>query len=88
MADGGSRPRTPATNPAPLASGDVKAAVGELFDEAMASLAAGVCVVTARRADGDPCGLAATSVSSYSADPPSLLVSIAHESRCHGALAA
>jgi flavin reductase ActVB len=61
--------------------------VEELFHEAMASLASGVCVITARRADGDPCGLAATSVSSYSASPPSLLVSVAHDSRCHDALA-
>ena len=61
-------------------------AVGELFHESMASLASGVTVVTARRDDGHPCGLAATSVSSYSAHPPSLLVSVSHESRCHGAL--
>ena len=61
--------------------------VDELFQEAMASLASGVSVVTARRADGEPCGLAATSVSSYSANPPSLLVSVAHDSRCHDALA-
>lgn len=61
--------------------------VDELFQEAMASLASGVSVITARRADGDPCGLAATSVSSYSANPPSLLVSVAHDSRCHDALA-
>jgi len=60
--------------------------VPELFHEAMASLASGVCVVTARRADGHPCGLAATAVASYSANPPSLLVSIDHGSRCHGAL--
>jgi flavin reductase (DIM6/NTAB) family NADH-FMN oxidoreductase RutF len=53
----------------------------------MASLASGVTVVTARRPDGNPCGLAATSVASYSAHPPSLLVSIAHDSRCHRALA-
>ena len=52
----------------------------------MASLASGVTVVTARRRDGRPCGLAATSVASYSASPPSLLVSIAHSSRCHEAL--
>ncbi len=65
----------------------VDADVTELFQEAMASLASGVAVVTARRADGEPCGLAATSVSSYSANPPSLLVSIGHESRCHDALA-
>ena len=59
----------------------------ELFRDAMASLASGVAVVTARRADGRPCGLAATSVTSYSAHPPSLLVSIDHGSRCHQALA-
>jgi len=52
----------------------------------MSSLASGVTVVTARRADGHPCGLAATSVSSYSAEPPSLLVSVSHGSRCHRAL--
>ena len=47
-----------------------------LFLEAMARLASGVAVITARRPDGHPCGLAATSVSSYSAHPPSLLLSI------------
>jgi flavin reductase ActVB len=52
----------------------------------MASLASGVAVITARRDDGHPCGLAATSITSFSADPPSLLVSVSHESRCHGAL--
>jgi flavin reductase (DIM6/NTAB) family NADH-FMN oxidoreductase RutF len=62
--------------------------VHDLFHEAMASLASGVSVVTARRADGHPCGLAATAVASYSADPPSLLVSIDHASRCHDALSA
>src|SRR4051794_26990693 len=61
--------------------------VPELFHEAMSSLASGVAVVTARRPDGHPCGLAVTSVTSYSAHPPSLLVSIAHVSRCHEALA-
>jgi flavin reductase (DIM6/NTAB) family NADH-FMN oxidoreductase RutF len=43
-------------------------------------------VITARRSDGDPCGLVATSVSSFSATPPSVLVSIGHSSRCHTAL--
>jgi len=46
-----------------------------------------VAVITARRADGGPCGIAATSLTSYSAHPPSLLVSVWHESRCHDALA-
>jgi flavin reductase (DIM6/NTAB) family NADH-FMN oxidoreductase RutF len=59
-----------------------------LFREAMTHLASGVAVVTARRPDGNPCGIAATSLTSYSAHPPSLLVSVWHESRCHDALAA
>jgi flavin reductase (DIM6/NTAB) family NADH-FMN oxidoreductase RutF len=60
--------------------------VSELFRDAMAGLCSGVCVLTARRPDGQPCGLVATSVSSFSAAPPSVLVSIAHASRCHDAL--
>jgi flavin reductase (DIM6/NTAB) family NADH-FMN oxidoreductase RutF len=60
--------------------------VEELFREAMSSLASGVAVLTARRPDGKPCGLAATSIASYSAHPPSLLASVAHTSRCHSAL--
>ena len=62
------------------------AAVPELFREAMAGLVSGVAVITARREDGDPCGLVATSVSSFSAKPPSVLVSVDHSSRCHRAL--
>jgi flavin reductase ActVB len=58
-----------------------------LFIDAMASLASGVAVITARKRDGQPCGLAATSVVSYSAHPPSLLASVSHASRCHEALA-
>jgi flavin reductase ActVB len=58
-----------------------------LFVDAMASLASGVAVITARKRDGHPCGLAATSVVSYSAHPPSLLASVSHASRCHDALA-
>ena len=58
-----------------------------LFREAMTHLASGVAVITARRPDGRPCGIAATSLTSYSAHPPSLLVSVWHESRCHDALA-
>jgi flavin reductase ActVB len=62
------------------------AAVPDLFREAMAGLVSGVAVVTARRDDGSPCGLVATSVSSFSANPPSVLVSVDHSSRCHRAL--
>ena len=60
--------------------------VSELFHEAMAHMASGVAVITARRDDGEPCGLAATAVASYSATPPSLLVSVSHDSRCHAHL--
>ncbi|MEA2362806.1 MAG: hypothetical protein QOD71_1951 [Thermoleophilaceae bacterium] len=59
----------------------------ELFREAMSHLASGVAVITARRSDGRPCGIAATSLVSYSAHPPSLLVCVWHGSRCHVALA-
>lgn len=52
----------------------------------MAALASGVAVVTARRADGRPAGLLATSVAAYSAAPPSILLSIAHSSRSHTTL--
>ena len=58
----------------------------DLFRDAMAALCSGVAVVTAQRGDGDPCGLVATSVSSFSASPPSVLVSVDHSSRCHRAL--
>lgn len=65
-----------------------EASVDELFQDAMAHLASGVVVITTRRSDGEPCGLAATAVSSYSAVPPSLLASIGHSSRCHAHLEA
>jgi flavin reductase (DIM6/NTAB) family NADH-FMN oxidoreductase RutF len=61
--------------------------VETVFRDAMASLASGVAVLTARRDDGAACGLVATSLASYSAGPPSVLVSIGHTSRCHEALA-
>ena len=62
------------------------ATAGQLFREAMAGLCSGVAVLTARRPDGPPCGLVATSISSFSAAPPSVLASIDHRSRCHHAL--
>jgi flavin reductase (DIM6/NTAB) family NADH-FMN oxidoreductase RutF len=61
--------------------------VEALFRESMAGLVSGIAVVTARRDDDRPCGLVATSISSFSASPPSVLVSIGHTSRCHTALA-
>ena len=60
--------------------------VDGLFRESMAVLCSGVAVVTARREGDEACGLVATSVSSFSATPPSVLVSIGHTSRCHRAL--
>ena len=59
----------------------VDAAAESVFRESMASLASGVAVLTARLDDGAPCGLVATSLSAYSAAPPSVLVSIGHTSR-------
>ena len=61
-------------------------AVDDPFRDAMSMLCSGVAVITARRPDGDPCGLVATSVSSFSASPPSVLISVDHSSRCHHAL--
>jgi flavin reductase (DIM6/NTAB) family NADH-FMN oxidoreductase RutF len=61
--------------------------IEDVFRNAMASLASGVAVLTARRDDGGPCGLVATSLSAYSIAPPSVLVSIGHGSRCYHALA-
>ena len=61
--------------------------VDTVFRDAMASLASGVAVLTARRDDGAGCGLVATSLAAYSARPPSVMVSIGHTSRCHQALA-
>lgn len=46
----------------------------EDFRIGMRHLAAGVCIVTARAADGTRSGFAATAVCSVSADPPTLLV--------------
>jgi flavin reductase (DIM6/NTAB) family NADH-FMN oxidoreductase RutF len=61
--------------------------VDTVFRAAMASLASGVALLTARRDDGGPCGLVATSIAAYSAAPPSVMASIGHVSRCHDALA-
>jgi flavin reductase (DIM6/NTAB) family NADH-FMN oxidoreductase RutF len=55
------------------------------FAEVMAELPAGVAIVTTQ-ADSGPMGLAVTSLSAYTAEPPSIMVSVAHTSRCHGHL--
>lgn len=57
------------------------------FADVMAELAAGVSLVTTR--DGDrPVGLLVTSMVAYTADPPSVLLSVAHSSRTHPPLCA
>ena len=63
------------------------ATVAELFRDTMAGLVSGIAVLTTRRSDASPCGLLATSVSAFSAAPPSVLTSIGHTSRCYHALA-
>jgi flavin reductase (DIM6/NTAB) family NADH-FMN oxidoreductase RutF len=58
----------------------------EAFREAMSLLAGGVAAVTARDRAGRPRGMLATSVTSYTDAPPSLLISAAHSSRTHAPL--
>ena len=58
----------------------------EQFRRAMSMLAASVTAVTVRDQSGSPRGLVATAVFSYSAEPPTLAVSIAHSSRSHAHL--
>ncbi len=53
----------------------------DVFRAAMAALASGVAVVTTRDEQHRPRGLTATSVTSYSADPPSVLICI--DSKAH-----
>ncbi len=58
------------------------------FRRTLRWLAAGVAVVTVRSAQGEPCGLTATSVCLVSWQPPLLLVCIECASECHTAFAA
>jgi flavin reductase ActVB len=58
----------------------------EVFAEAMTRLVSGVTVVTARRASGQACGLLVSSICSYSADPPSLLIAVGNDRASHPAL--
>lgn len=51
------------------------------FQETMSRLVSGVAVVTTATDTGEPCGLLVTSLSSYSAAPPSLTVNIGRSSR-------
>ncbi|MEA2449988.1 MAG: hypothetical protein QOG63_1920 [Thermoleophilaceae bacterium] len=53
---------------------------------AMAALCSGVAVVTTAGRCGEPCGLTVTSLSSFSADPPSVVVCVGHGTRSHAGM--
>jgi flavin reductase len=57
----------------------------ENFRLGMRRLAAGVCLIATRH-EGEPHGLLATSVTSLSAEPPSLLVCVNRSAQGHGPL--
>lgn len=59
-----------------------------VFFEAMSLLASGLSVVTAADAEGAPSGLLITSLCSYSAHPPSVLVCVRNGGHAHRALIA
>src|SRR5687768_215648 len=58
------------------------------FFDAMSLLASGLAIVTSRDSDGEPSGLLVASLCSYSAVPPSILVSVQCGCRSHAALLA
>lgn len=58
----------------------------DAFREAMSLHPCGVGAITTRDADGSPRGLLATALTSYTDDPPSLLISLSHSSRTHDPL--
>lgn len=60
----------------------------ETFRRTLSCLAGGVTVVTARRPDGTPSGLTATSVCSVSLEPPLILVCLERDTRTHGVVGA
>lgn len=55
----------------------------DVFKEAMASLASGVAVVTGVDPDSGPCGMTVTSIASYSASPPSVIVCVDETTRSY-----
>ena len=61
--------------------------VEALFKASMAALASGVAVVTGTAADGSPRGLTVTSIASYSAHPPSVIVCVDETCNSYAALA-
>ena len=60
----------------------------EDFRAAMRRLAAGVCLITTRAADGSPHGMAASSVVSVTAEPPVLLVCVNRRASLHAQIGA
>ncbi len=62
--------------------------VDALFKASMAALASGVAVVTGATADGSPRGLTVTSITSYSAHPPSVIVCVDETCNSYAALTA
>ncbi|MGW7006543.1 flavin reductase family protein [Streptomyces sp. NPDC054933] len=65
---------------------DAVSAPAEVFTDAMSSLVSGVAAVTTRTVSGDPCGLLVSSICSYSAAPPSVLVAVDRSARSYDAL--
>lgn len=61
--------------------------VEAIFRRSMAALAAGVSVVTGMDPDGSPCGLTVTSLASYSANPPSVIVCVDESCNSYGSIA-
>lgn len=69
----------------PLPVADEPAALRDGFRAAMRRLASAVAVVTCHR-DGEWAGMAATSVTSLSMDPPAILVCVNRSARIRGAI--
>lgn len=76
---------TAAAVPVPVLPGPGGVPVTD-FADAMARLATGLAVVTARRADGKPCGLLVSSLCSWSVRPPSVLIAIDRAARSYPVL--
>lgn len=60
--------------------------MSQAMKEGMRRLASGVCVVTATDVNGDPCAMTATSVTSLSDTPASLLVCVNKDTRLYEAM--
>lgn len=56
---------------------------GQAMKEGMRRLASGVCVIASRNEAGEPCAMTATSVTSVSDTPASLLVCVNHDTQTY-----